>query len=299
MFGEVLFDMFPDGSVALGGAPFNVAWHLQAFGLQPLLISRVGADALGRRVGAAMLEWGMDRSGLQVDSAHPTSTVNITFNDGEPEFDIVADRAIDYIDRYAIPPYWTTRPLYYGTLAMRRSVSKETLWELKGNSEGLCFMDVNLRPPWWSLNEVVKALDGASCIKVNRDELDQIVQSGSTLEEKIEWLLARTTAQTVLVTRGKEGAMVFMSDGTQAAVAPTLASKVVDTVGAGDAFSAVMLMGLIKQWPIDVTLSRAQSFASSIVGVRGGVVHDKKFYSNFSQQWHNEMSQEDSELVNV
>lgn len=299
IFGEVLFDMFPDGSVALGGAPFNVAWHLQAFGLQPLLISRVGADALGRRVGAAMLEWGMDRSGLQIDSAHPTSTVNITFNDGEPEFDIVADRAIDYIDRYAIPPYWTTRPLYHGTLAMRRSVSKETLWELKGNSEGLCFMDVNLRPPWWSLDEVVKALDGVSCIKVNHYELDQIVQSGSTLEKKVEWLFARTTAQMVLVTRGKEGATVFMSDGTQAAVAPTLASEVVDTVGAGDAFSAVVLMGLIKEWSIDVTLSRAQSFASSIVGVRGAVVNDKKFYSNFSQQWHNEMSQEDSELVNI
>lgn len=103
MFGKVLFDMFPDGSVALGGAPFNVAWHLQAFGLEPLLISRVGADALGRRVATAMLEWGMDRSGLQIDSAHPTSTVTITFNVGEPEFDIVADRAIDYIDRYSIP----------------------------------------------------------------------------------------------------------------------------------------------------------------------------------------------------
>lgn len=294
MFGEVLFDMFPDGSVALGGAPFNVAWHLQAFGLEPLLISRVGADALGRRVATAMLEWGMDRSGLQIDSAHPTSTVTITFNEGEPEFDIVADRAIDYIDRYSIPPYWTSRPLYHGTLAMRRSVSKETLWEMKSNSEGLCFMDVNLRPPWWSLDEVVKALDGVSCIKVNHDELNLIVQSGSTLEEKVEWLLLNTSAQTVLVTRGKEGAVVFMSDGTSVSVAPKLELEVVDTVGAGDAFSAVMFMGQIKEWPIDVTLERAQSFASSIVGVRGAVINDKKFYSKFSHQWRIEISEEDS-----
>ena len=299
MFGEVLFDMFPDGSVVLGGAPFNVAWHLQAFGMEPLLISRVGADALGRRVGAAMLEWGMDRSGLQIDSAHPTSTVDITFNDGEPEFDIVAERAIDYIDRYAIPPYWTSRPLYHGTLAMRGPVSKETLWELKSNSEGICFMDINLRPPWWSLDEVIKALDGVSCIKVNHDELEQIVQSGSILEEKVEWLFARTTAQTVLVTRGKEGAVVFGSDGSKASVVPELSLDVVDTVGAGDAFSAVMLMGLIKEWPIDVTLKRAQAFASSIVGVRGAVVNDKKFYNKFFMQWHNEISEEDSELVNI
>ena len=299
MFGEVLFDMFPDGSVVLGGAPFNVAWHLQAFGLEPLLISRVGADALGRRVGAAMLEWGMDRSGLQIDSAHPTSTVDITFSEGEPEFDIVADRAIDYIDRYAIPPYWSSRPLYHGTLAMRRSVSKETLWELKSNSEGLCFMDVNLRPPWWSLNEVIKALGGVSCIKVNHDELEQIVLNGSTLEGKVKWLFANTTAQLVLVTRGKQGAVVFKSDGAQASVVPKLSLEVVDTVGAGDAFSAVMLMGLIKDWPIDVTLDRAQEFASSIVGVRGAVVRDREFYNKFSRQWQNEISEEDSELVNI
>jgi len=103
MFGEVLFDMFPDGSVVLGGAPFNVAWHLQAFGLSPLLISRVGADALGRQVSAAMQEWGMDRSGLQLDSAHPTGTVSISFSDGEPKFDIVPNRAFDYIEDF---PLW-------------------------------------------------------------------------------------------------------------------------------------------------------------------------------------------------
>lgn len=165
---------------------------------------------------------------------------------------------------------------------------------MKSNSEGLCFMDVNLRPPWWSLDEVVQALDGASCIKVNHDELNLIVQSGSTLEEKVEWLLLNTSAQTVLVTRGKEGAVVFMSDGSRASVAPKLELEVVDTVGAGDAFSAVMFMGQIKEWPIDVTLERAQSFASSIVGVRGAVVNDKKFYSKFSHQWRIEISEEDS-----
>ncbi len=293
MFGEVLFDMFPDGSVVLGGAPFNVAWHLQAFGLAPMLVSRVGADALGRRVGAAMLEWGMDRSGLQIDSAHPTGTVNITFNDGEPEFDIVPNRAFDYIDRYALPPYWTTRPLYYGTLAMRNKVSRETLWELKNNSEGFSFMDVNLRPPWWSLDDVLEVLQGASCIKVNHDELSQIVKKGITVESKVEWLLINSSAQSVLVTRGKEGAMVFMSDGSRAHIAPKPALNVVDTVGAGDAFSAIMLLGQIKEWPIDLTLERAQSFASAIVGVRGAVVKDMEFYRQFLQYWPSEEEKSD------
>ncbi len=285
MFGEVLFDMFPDGGMVLGGAPFNVAWHLQAFGLAPLMITRVGADPLGRQVCSSMLDWGMDRSGLQIDSAHPTGTVNITFNDGEPEFDIVPNRAFDYIDRYSLPPYWTTRPLYYGTLAMRSSVSRETLWEMKSNSEGFSFMDVNLRPPWWELGDVMDALQGASCIKVNQDELMQIVQKGATVASKAEWLLDDTSAQSVLVTKGREGAMLFRPDGTYTGVAPEPALKVVDTVGAGDAFSAVMLLGQIKEWSIELTMERAQGFASAIVGVRGAVVKDREFYRKFLQQW--------------
>jgi fructokinase len=290
MFGEVLFDMFPDGSVVLGGAPFNVAWHLQAFGLEPLLISRVGTDALGRRVCNSMLEWGMDRAGLQIDSAHPTGTVTISINDGEPEFDIVPDRAYDYIDRYSLPPYWTSRPLYYGTMAMRNPVSKETLWELKNSSEGFSFMDVNLRPPWWSLDEVMQAMRGASCIKLNQDELNKIVQEGATVESKVEWLLANISPQSVLVTQGKEGAMIFQSDGTHSSVAPHSALTLVDTVGAGDAFSSIILMGQIKGWPIGITLERAQSFASAIVGVRGAVVNEREFYHKFLQQWLNSES---------
>jgi fructokinase len=285
MFGEVLFDMFPDGSVVLGGAPFNVAWHLQAFGLAPLLISRVGADALGRKVCGAMLEWGMDRSGMQIDSAHPSGTVNVSLHAGEPEFDIVPERAFDYIDRYALPPYWTSRPLYYGTLAARSAVSKDTMWELKNNSEGLSFMDVNLRAPWWSQADVLEAAQGASCIKVNQDELQQIVAAESGVEAKARWLLGHSSAQTVIVTKGKEGAAVFMADGTSSSVAPQPALKVMDTVGAGDGFSSVVLLGQIKGWPLDVTLERAQEFASAIVGVRGATVNDAAFYRPFILDW--------------
>ncbi len=288
MFGEVLFDMFPDGSVVLGGAPFNVAWHLQAFGLEPLLISRVGADALGRKVGVAMMGWGMDRSGLQVDSGHPTGTVNVSLNDGEPEFDIVPNRAFDYVDRYALPPYWTSRPLYYGTLAMRMPVSKEALWELKNNSEGFSFMDVNLRAPWWSRDEVMEALHGASCVKVNQDELHQLVQDVTTVEAKAGWLLANTSVQSVIVTQGKGGAEIFMEDGSRRSVAPKSALRVVDTVGAGDAFSAIMLLGHIKGWRLDNTLERAQEFASAIVGVRGATVQDVKFYRRFMERWNSD-----------
>jgi len=93
IFGEVLFDHFPDGSVVLGGAPFNVAWHLHAFGLKPLMVSRIGHDELGEKVEAAMRSWGMDCSGLQRDPDHPTGTVEVQFDDGEPIYEIVENVA--------------------------------------------------------------------------------------------------------------------------------------------------------------------------------------------------------------
>ena len=89
IFGEVLYDHFPDGQRVLGGAPFNVAWHLQAFGEAPLLLSRVGADPEGESVRRAMRDWGMDDAGLGTDPERPTGRVSVVFEGGEPRYDIV------------------------------------------------------------------------------------------------------------------------------------------------------------------------------------------------------------------
>ena len=93
LFGEVLHDCFPDGSRVLGGAPFNVACHLRALGLDPDLVSRVGDDAAGREVLAAMRERTLDRAGIQIDHARPTGRVAVRIDAGEPRFDILADQA--------------------------------------------------------------------------------------------------------------------------------------------------------------------------------------------------------------
>ena len=101
IFGEVLFDHFPDGTRVLGGAPFNVAWHLQAFGRRPRFISRVGRDPEGEAVREAMRTWGMDTTGLQTDPRQPTGRVSVLFDDGEPSYDIVHPCAYDAIEAVA------------------------------------------------------------------------------------------------------------------------------------------------------------------------------------------------------
>ena len=101
VFGEVLFDCFPDGREVLGGAPFNIAWNLQAFGLSPLFISRVGDDNLGCHIQKKMVSWGMDTRGLQLDQRHPTGKVQIELTEGEPRFTILPDQAYDYISTFS------------------------------------------------------------------------------------------------------------------------------------------------------------------------------------------------------
>ena len=285
IFGEVLFDCFPDGSRVLGGAPFNVAWHCQAFGLSPLFISRVGNDPLGFEIRRAMLDWGMDTSGLQMDSSHPTGIVNVTLKKGEPTYEIVADSAWDFIQFDAIPPLKKCTLLYHGSLTLRNSTSACSLKTLKQNCNGASFIDVNIRQPWWDKTYIEYIFNHSQWIKVNEEELSFIVPQENTIEDKIQYLLSEKGMELVIVTRGKQGAMAVTATDNQYTVKPEPATHVVDTVGAGDAFSSIMILGKLKNWDIQVSLQRAQNFASAIVGHRGACVHDKNFYQFFIDAW--------------
>ncbi|MBN2887359.1 MAG: carbohydrate kinase [Chromatiaceae bacterium] len=285
IFGEVLFDCFPDGRKVLGGAPFNVAWHLAAFGAHPRLISAVGEDAEGGRIRDAMRAWGMDSASVQTDPHRPTGRVEVSLHAGEPSFDILADCAWDHIrapDASQIP----CGLLYHGTLALRQPVSAGTLETLKAAGPELVFLDVNLRRPWWSREQTLELLNGAHWVKLNRDELHLLAADAS---ENIE-TLARTLAERhqlrgLVVTLGAEGALAVPADGALVCVAPQPALEVVDTVGAGDAFAAVTLLGILHGWPLETLLARAQSFASRIVGQRGATDADPTLYQGFIKDW--------------
>jgi len=212
IFGEVLFDRFPDGSVVLGGAPFNVAWHLQAFGAAPLFVSRVGNDSLGRRIREAMSAWGMNSAGLQLDSQHPTGTVEVRFEDGEPAYDIVTGRAYDYIAAAAIPQL-SPSLIYHGTLALRGAVSAQALAALKTRFDAPVFLDVNLRPPWWELQATRQALDDARWVKLNEDELKLLGAGSGELGERARSLQRQHDIELLIVTRGGAGAIAFSLDG--------------------------------------------------------------------------------------
>jgi fructokinase len=286
IFGEVLFDVFPDGQQVLGGAPFNVAWHAQAFGLSPHFISRVGNDAAGERVIAAMHNWGMRLGGLQQDNEHPTGKVRVSLAaDKEPAYDIVPNCAYDFIDAAASSESVACELLYHGTLALRNVVSRRAVEALKLRGVGGTFVDVNLRPPWWDRDAVVAKLAGVRWTKLNSHELGLLVPDAAGLEGGVELFMQRYAPELLIVTLGDAGALAVTSAGETARAEPDRQHPVVDTVGAGDAFTSVVLLGVVRRWPLQLLMQRAQSFASAIVGVRGATVNDMAFYQPFIENW--------------
>jgi fructokinase len=286
LFGEVLFDHFPGGEAVLGGAPFNVAWHLTAFGAQPLLISRIGNDALGRRIRGTMQTWDMDTAGLQLDSAHPTGTVEVSIENDEPHYDIVEQRAWDFIDADSLPPLSDAALLYHGSLALRSPVSRQALDRLYTMLGAPVFLDVNLRPPWWERQQVDLHLNTARWVKLNEDELDTLAPAGDDLGQRAAALQRIHRLDLLITTRGGAGALAHDSDARTLEVEPSKTGKLIDTVGAGDAFAAVIILGLLNDWDLEQTLQRAQAFASAIVGIRGATPESRDFYTDFRQQWN-------------
>ncbi len=291
IFGEVLFDTFPDGARVLGGAPFNVAWHLQGFGEAPLFVSAVGADRQGEEVLDSMRAWGLDTRGVQVHEAHSTGKVAVTLRDGQPSYDIVSHQAYDYIALSGVEEAIRgvrVSLIYHGSLAVRHDTSRQTLAHLRAQLAIPRCVDVNLRAPWWRRESVLDDVAGADCVKLNDGELMELAAPGMGAEDDLlaaaTALLEQSGMQVLIVTRGEQGAVVLTADETLWGD-PVTVDEVVDTVGAGDAFSAVVLLGMQRGWEWPDILQRALAFAARICRVRGATLGDRGLYTAFLEAW--------------
>lgn len=293
VFGEVLFDVFDDRRT-LGGAPFNVARHLRAFGLYPLLVTRTGNDPERGIVIDAMNRFGLDVRGVQSDPAHPTGRVVVESSACGHEFNVLPNQAYDFINpSLARLTGLSTQPgmLYFGTLAQRSAMSRRALQSLLRSLDAPRFVDLNLRKPWYDAAIVRHSLRNAQLLKVNEEELQEL---GSLLRQKvasIDALASRLIAEfgigQVIVTQGEHGATLFGDEGAQfVADAEAVPAGIADTVGSGDGFSAVFILGLLRQWPVELTMQRAVQFASTLCQMRGAVPLEDSFYDRWREQWH-------------
>ena len=273
--GEVLWDVYPEGA-HFGGAPANFACHSASLGADAWMVSAVGADALGDRALAALGEHDVHCRQVQRDPAHATGQVHVTLGAaGQPCYEIAADTAWDHIAWTGALASFAMRcdAVCFGTLAQRSPTSRATIRRfLEGTPRGaLRVFDVNLRQTFFDAETIDASLRLASAVKLNDEELPIIARlcgiGGHTPRATLRELMTRYDLRLAALTRGALGALLLDDRDEDDGVAPSLSA--VDTVGAGDAFTATLVSGVLRGLPLSEINVRANAVASFVCSQAG------------------------------
>jgi fructokinase len=283
VIGEILFDCFPGGERVPGGAPFNVAWNLRGLGLHPRLVSAVGDDGPGHEMLDLLQSWRLDPSGVRIVPRWPTGSVRVWLEDGHPRFEIPFDQAWDHLepdDRDWADP--EPALVYHGSLIWRHETSRATVRRLVRASSAPRFVDINIRQPWFDREWLEELFGETRWIKLSHDELawisDRACDSRREIEQAVAGLRQRFGGHTWLVTRGENGAGAIDADGEALFATAPPPAPVVDTVGAGDAFSAAAIAGILRGDSLERVLESAVGFAAKACTIRGATTADPRHY---------------------
>ncbi|NJD04354.1 MAG: carbohydrate kinase [Ruminiclostridium sp.] len=247
-YGAVLWDII-DGREHIGGAPFNLAAHLAKFGCSSSIITRIGKDKRGEKALAMMKNLGVDTSFVQTDPKHDTGIAEVTLTGlGVPAFNLPENAAYEFIDAndQIIERIDKIKfdVLCFGTLEQKNTVSRNSLYRILESLQFKnIFFDVNIRLDFFPEEIIRKSFSHSTIVKLNEGEarlLSQLLY-GRFLDEKefVRRVIDEFSINVICITKGKDGCSVY--SGNTAASYPEHVVKVVDTVGAGDAFSAAFL----------------------------------------------------------
>lgn len=302
IFGEALVDDF-NAEQVVGGAPFNVARHLAAFMARVTTITRIGDDLGGQLVRAEFERFAMSEAGLQHDPMEETGRVLVERGPRGHRFTILPNQAYDFIERAAAVASAQAADadiVYFGMLAQRHSVSREAQRAVLDSVAGATtrFLDLNLRDGQYDERGVTRSLQAANIVKVNEEELqvlfgwyfqikpDDPALAADEVHASCQALLRMFSLDALIVTLGHRGSVYFGSDGQVLTQRDHPAPPfVIDTVGAGDAFAAIFLLGRMRGWPLELCLARANEFAGAICAIPGAVPRDMGFYDKWMTRW--------------
>lgn len=245
-FGEILFDIIED-QYYLGGAPLNFAAHLAHFGVESYIFSAVGEDELGRQAINKIEELGVNATLIQRNDSQPTGTVPVVFNEGQPDYTIRENVAYDFVGFAKDDQTLGATPfdvLYFGSLIQRKETSRETLRQLLGYKPFKeIFYDVNLRKNCYTEEIIRKSLEACTILKLNDEEVavlaTMLFGKDLTIEAFAKDIAQHFYIKVVVITAGGQGCYIFEQDKLN--FVPGNPVRVIDTVGAGDAFSAAFV----------------------------------------------------------
>lgn len=275
-FGEVLWDII-EGRYHIGGAPLNFAGHMSKLGAKAYMVSAVGRDDLGEKTLDFLRQQNIETSFVNRNDKQ-TGTVLVELEEGIPQYDIVEDRAWDFINlddsqkEELTSREWDV--LYLGSLSQRSSVSRETLrWIFENVKRREVFFDVNLRQSWFSRDILDESLKNTSILKVNDEEvpvLSSLLFGEELPEDQLaDKVISQYGVSVVIVTCGEKGAL-FFNNHREYKLEPVPA-EVVDTVGAGDSFSGAFVYSYLYTGDIDRAGKLALDVASFVVSSPGAL----------------------------
>jgi fructokinase len=276
--GELLWDLLPTGR-RLGGAPLNTVAHLARLGFDAAYVSAVGSDELGR-LGREALAALRIRTSFVQEVEIPTGVVRVAIDRaGTPEYDIVSPAAYEAIAPLAHSTLDALPPpdiLVFGTLAQRFPGTLATTRQLSDLAhDAIRLYDVNLRDGCWSVELVHELLGLATILKVNESEADVLAREfgfhHASPRAFSEAAANEFNLRGVCVTRGSAGATLLLEGVYREC--PGTPVRVVDTVGAGDAFSAGLAAGLWFGWPTERVLEVANRLGSIVAAREGAIPH--------------------------
>jgi fructokinase len=273
--GEVLWDLLPGGK-QLGGAPANFAYHAQQLGAQSAVVSAVGRDPLGDEILARLRELGIDTRYVAIDPQHPTGTVSVKLDAARvPSYvihEIVAwDRVPDSPALHDLAR--SADVICFGSLAQRSPHTKTTIHEClrAARPDALRICDINLRQNYFSERVIADSLHLANVLKLNDQELPVIARQHDLPENDeeavVRVLLEKLPLRVIALTRGDKGSSLYTRNETNHH--PGFATKLADTVGAGDSFMAALAIGLLRGEPLERINDAANRLAAYVCSKPG------------------------------
>jgi len=272
--GEILWDLLPQGK-QLGGAPANFTYHAQLLGAEGYVITAIGDDDLGKEILQKITKINLTSDYIAIVRDYPTGTVSVDIDQkGKPTYIIHNNVAWDYIPSTTslIDLGRDLDALCFGSLAQRGPISRETILNLVKSTREECLriFDINIRQEFYSEEIIEQSLNLCNYLKLNEDEFPLISKmfgfSGSE-ENIIIKLINRFGLKMIALTKGSEGSSLYTNEIHSFKKSPKV--KIIDTVGAGDAFTAALCIGLLNKFPLDKIHKDAIHLAAFVCTQKG------------------------------
>lgn len=275
--GELLWDCLPEGR-RIGGAPANFAYHAMLMGQKAMAVSAIGRDELGREAESELQARGLKYELPEV--GFPTGTVGVELDqNGVPTYDIRRGVAWDHI------PFTPALEsiahecgcVCFGSLAQRAPESRETISRFIASTPQGCIkiFDINLRQHFYDKPTIEQSLRAADILKINDEEITIVatmlgMPTAMKGEEISRQLIALYALRMVILTRGASGSDIYTTSGIASSMsAPRI--HAVDTVGAGDSFTAAFAAGLLSGASIPQTHAMASALSAYVCTQSGAM----------------------------